>query len=222
MNADQNFELFETMYATRDSGVRHVHRHLERLQASAKHFAFEFNQAMFHNLLRESCGEMSSSAPYRVRLLLRKNGELECSSTPLLPLSSGIVRVLLAFDWNLSQRYSSDDLLRHKTTSREYSDAGWRKAEAHGAFDMLFFNERSELTEGGRSNIFVKLDSHWFTPTLSSGLLPGVMRAVILEDPTWNATERVLTWDDLMGAEDLVVCNALRGAIKAVVERGNS
>ena len=80
---------------------------------------------------------------------------------------------------------------------------------------MLFFNERDELTEGGRSNVFVQLDGRWLTPPLSCGLLPGVQRAAMLADPAWNARESVITRAMLAGAQQIVVCNALRGAMTA-------
>jgi para-aminobenzoate synthetase/4-amino-4-deoxychorismate lyase len=80
---------------------------------------------------------------------------------------------------------------------------------------MLFHNDRGELTEGGRSNVFLLLDGAWLTPPLDAGVLPGVMRSVLLEDPAWAAREARLTVDDLMRAQQLVVCNALRGAMPA-------
>jgi para-aminobenzoate synthetase/4-amino-4-deoxychorismate lyase len=107
--------------------------------------------------------------------------------------------------------------LRHKTTLRARYDAAWRAAEAEGAFDMLFFNAEGELTEGGRSNVFVKLQGRWYTPPLACGVLPGVMRSVLLDDPAWNASERRLSRDDLLAAEALVLCNALRGALPATL-----
>jgi para-aminobenzoate synthetase/4-amino-4-deoxychorismate lyase len=73
------------------------------------------------------------------------------------------------------------------------------------------------LTEGGRSNVFVRVGACWFTPPLSSGLLPGVMRGVLLDAPAWNASERVITRDMLERADDIVVCNALRGPLRAVL-----
>jgi para-aminobenzoate synthetase/4-amino-4-deoxychorismate lyase len=90
-------------------------------------------------------------------------------------------------------------------------------AEAAGAFDTLFFNERGELTEGGRSNVFVKLNGQWMTPPLSDGVLPGVMRARLLEDANWNAIEHTITRADLRNAEAVCVCNALRGVLQAEV-----
>jgi para-aminobenzoate synthetase/4-amino-4-deoxychorismate lyase len=65
--------------------------------------------------------------------------------------------------------------------------------------------------------VFVKLEGRWYTPPLASGLLPGVMRAAMLDDPAWNAAERVISREMLAQAEDIVVCNALRGALRAVL-----
>ncbi|HTI17380.1 MAG TPA: bifunctional anthranilate synthase component I family protein/class IV aminotransferase [Trinickia sp.] len=125
------------------------------------------------------------------------------------------VGVLLAPEHGFAPTRSGDFLLNHKTTHRADYDRGWREAEARGGFDMLFFNDRGELTEGGRSNVFVRLDGQWWTPPLESGLLPGVMRQVLLEDTMFAARERVLTLADVRCAEALVVCNALRGALPA-------
>ena len=43
------------------------------------------------------------------------------------------------------------------------------------------------------------------------------MRGVLLDDPAWNAREAPLTLDDLRRADRIVLCNALRGAIGAVL-----
>jgi para-aminobenzoate synthetase/4-amino-4-deoxychorismate lyase len=81
----------------------------------------------------------------------------------------------------------------------------------------LFFNERGELTEGGRSNVLVKIDGRWLTPPLSCGLLPGIMRAVLLDDPQWQIEQAVITRAMLQQAEAIMVCNALRGVMPAVL-----
>jgi len=121
--------------------------------------------------------------------------------------------LVLAQDLGLAATDAGDALLGLKTTRRAHYDAGWQRAEQLGAFDALFVNTRGELTEGGRSNVFVKLAGRWWTPPLASGVLPGVMRAMLLADPQWSAEERRLTLDDLKGAEAVMVCNALRGAL---------
>jgi para-aminobenzoate synthetase/4-amino-4-deoxychorismate lyase len=153
---------------------------------------------------------------HRLRLSLDAQGALALASAPLSPLTEP-VRVVLAE----STTQSSDVFLRHKTSVRSRYDAAWRAAEAQGAFDALFFNERGELTEGGRSNVFVRLDGRWYTPPLSCGLLPGVMRTIMLGAPAWAARERVITREMLEKAEGIVVCNALRGPLLALLERGH-
>ena len=217
-DADPGFELFETMYATREGGVRHLARHLARLAASAAWLGFRFDEAQLPELrerIETQCAALSAGTPHRVRLALAKSGAVQISAALLTPLADSVVGVLLAPDHGFAATEASDVLLHHKTTRRAEYDRGWRNAEALGAFDTLFFNERGELTEGGRSNVFVKLAGRWWTPPLSSGVLPGVMRAVLLEDAQPGAQERVLTRRDVLNAEALLVCNALRGALPA-------
>ena len=84
-----------------------------------------------------------------------------------------------------------------------------------GAFDSLFFAADGRLVEGGRTSVFLQLDGRWYTPPVSDGALPGVMRACLLEDDMYRATERSLTSVDLQRAEAIVVTNALRGALTA-------
>ncbi|CAE6781270.1 Isochorismate synthase MenF [Paraburkholderia aspalathi] len=216
--AEPGFELFETMYATREEGVRHLSRHLARLSASAATLGFKLDDENdIRAQIAEKCAALPMQTPHRMRLALSKDGTLQITTVVLTPLVDATVGVLLGPDHNFPTMDANDPLLRHKTTRRAEYDRGWREAESKGAFDTLFFNERGELTEGGRSNVFVKLAGWWWTPPLESGVLPGIMRGVLLEDTDLRAAERVLTRVDVQNAEALLVCNALRGAAKARV-----
>jgi para-aminobenzoate synthetase/4-amino-4-deoxychorismate lyase len=113
-------------------------------------------------------------------------------------------------------------LSAYKTTLRRHYDAGVQAAERAGAFDSLFFTADGRLVEGGRSSVFVQLDGHWWTPPLADGALPGVMRGLLLDDPAWAARERSLWRADLRRAQALVVCNALRGPLRARLGEGVS
>ena len=77
-------------------------------------------------------------------------------------------------------------------------------------FDRIFVNERGELAEGARSNVFVERGGVLLTPTLESGALPGVLRAELLA--SGRAREAVLYPADLGG--EFWLGNALRGLIK--------
>ncbi|MGY6176149.1 aminodeoxychorismate synthase component I [Paraburkholderia strydomiana] len=218
--AEPGFELFETMYATREEGVRHVSRHLARLSASAATLGFQFDAASIRAQTAERCASLPAATPHRMRVALGKSGATQITAAVLVPLADSTVNVLLATDHDFGLTQAGDPLLRHKTTHRAQYDRGWREAEAKGAFDTLFFNERGELTEGGRSNVFVKLAGRWWTPPLASGVLPGVMRSILLEDDAnLQAAEKVLTEADVLNAEALLICNALRGALPARIVR---
>jgi para-aminobenzoate synthetase/4-amino-4-deoxychorismate lyase len=207
-----DFEIFETLRAARDAGCVHLERHLARMEKSAGYFGFAFDRATAVARLADACAGMADGGAYRVRLALRQDGALSVQAAPLAALAEPVT-LLLADDATCAD----DVFLRHKTSVRTRYDAAWRDAEAQGAFDTLFFNERGELTEGGRCNVFVRLDGHWYTPPLACGVLPGVMRSVLLDDPSWAASERVITRAMLMAAQEIVACNALRGPLRATL-----
>ena len=216
-----SFEIFETMYVTPTEGVRHRARHLQRMAASARYFGFAWDDKAANAYLDAACAMLADEAQhglapvaaFRLRLALAQSGAFTVQHAPLAPLQQP-VRLLLAPDTT----EAGDLFLRHKTSVRTRYDNAWRDAEAQGAFDTLFFNQRGELTEGGRSSVFVKVNGKWLTPALHCGVLPGVMRGVLLDDPAWQAGEAVITREMLARAEELMVCNALRGALRATLE----
>jgi len=206
------FDIFETIRASRDHGCRHLEPHLDRLAASCAYFGFAFDRGAAHAALVDASLALPDDALYRMRLAIAHSGDVTLTSGVLAPLHEPVT-LLLADD----ATHSGDIFLRHKTSIRNRYDTAWKAAEAQGAFDALFFNERGELTEGGRSSVFVRFGVAWVTPPLSSGVLPGVMRRVLLEAPAWNASEGVITREMLERADDIVVCNALRGPLRAVL-----
>ncbi|KWA05193.1 chorismate-binding protein [Burkholderia territorii] len=217
-DADPGFQLFETTAATRADGIRNLERHLARLRRSADAFGFRLDADALRREIDARCAALDGDGPYRMKLALAKDGAVDITAAPLKPLPAGPVGVMLASAHGFAPTRTDDALLVHKTTRRAEYDRAWQAAEALGGFDMLFVNERGEVTEGGRSNLFVKLDGRWVTPPLSSGVLPGVMRGVLLDDRTFGAEERIVTLDDLARADALLLTNALRGALDAVLK----
>jgi para-aminobenzoate synthetase/4-amino-4-deoxychorismate lyase len=206
------FELFETMHASKAGGCRHLARHLQRLQKSARFFGFEYDQTAITEALQGFCEDLPPQGAFRLRLALQADGRWSLQSGPLQDLPSA-VKLLIA-----PHACSSEPLfLAHKTTLRAHYDQAWQAAEQQGAFDMLFFNQDGFLTEGGRSNLFIRLNGRWFTPPLTDGVLPGIMRAVLLDDTQMQACERQLTLADLYEAEQVVLCNSLRGIMQAEI-----
>lgn len=204
--------LFETMRAHRDLGIAHLERHIARLTASAQVLGYPLDTSAARETLARACAALAPETYHRLRLELGQNGDLDLTCGPLSDIETP-VGLLLAPD----PMSSNNTWLQHKTTDRARYDQAWRQAEQHGAFDMLFFNERDELTEGARSNVFVKLNGRWYTPPIQAGALPGVMRAVLLEDTSLGASVRTIAREDLLNAQDILVCNALRGVLPACI-----
>lgn len=208
---EPGFSLFETLYATREAGIRHLERHLARLGLSANCLGFRLGFADLRQALAALVATLVAGIPYRLKLILHKNGSYDLDTARLEELPPGPLGLLVApapFD-------AADPLLAHKTTRRAAYDRAIAEAVRLGAFDTLFYNQTGLVTEGGRSNIFLKLDGAWVTPPLSAGVLPGVMRGVLLDDPAWAAREAPVTLADLDRAEAIRVCNALRGVREA-------
>jgi para-aminobenzoate synthetase / 4-amino-4-deoxychorismate lyase len=208
---ESGFALIETMHLEARV-VRHIERHLARLTASAKALGFAPAQCDIEELIAQTVAGFSRSAsPQRLRLLRFPDGTVKLSSAPLEALADEpfVTLASTAFE-------TSAWPLAHKTTVRAPYDAALKRAQSVGAFDELQFNERGELTEGARSNVFVRLpgSGEWLTPALHCGVLPGVMRGVLLDDPTFCAREAVITLDDVAHADEIALSNALRGLVR--------
>jgi para-aminobenzoate synthetase/4-amino-4-deoxychorismate lyase len=106
---------------------------------------------------------------------------------------------------------AGDWRLRHKTSDREFYDAGLRAARAAGADEALFLRDDGLVTEGCITNLFVERDGRLLTPPARLGLLPGVLRRSLLE--SGQAVEAELTLDHLK--DGFLIGNALRGLVAA-------
>ncbi|MEY3224777.1 MAG: hypothetical protein RL565_967, partial [Pseudomonadota bacterium] len=209
--------LFETILV-REGKAQHLQLHLGRLSDSALALGIPHSMTDISKLIESACENISSDTDYRLRLDLDHSGKPSYRISPISPLANS-VKIYWASDI-LPDRgnatlHSGNVLLRHKVSSRDIYDRTWKLAEEHGGFDALFVNEQGFVTEGGRSSIFIKSGDRWLTPPVTAGLLPGVMRSIILNDPKWNAHEANLTIDDVRNAKEIMLSNALRGHIPA-------
>ena len=215
----QRFELIETMLWQPDTGFWLLEEHLQRLLTSARHFHFTIDEQQLRLELDDLAASLDSSHCWRVRLLVDREGGLSLSkmvcAAPLatsLPEAAGLeaeTMVGLA-----CQRLSSQELFRyHKTTQRQHLDQAWQEAQDRGCLDLLFANERHELTEGAITNLFVRLGDTFYTPPVDCGLLPGVLRGHLLATENGLLQEKVLTLADLRQADVILLGNSVRGLL---------
>lgn len=202
----RDFALIETMRWTRRSGLFRLDLHLRRLGASAEYFGFAFDQTRCLQLLEQETARLGEDAV--LRLTLEQNGQVEVGRRSLP--RSGPCRIRLA----QASVQSSHPLLFHKTTRREIYDQAVR--EVGDGFEPLLCNERGEVTEAAIANVVVDLGSGLLTPALECGLLPGIMRAHLLE--TGRIREGVVCVDDLRRARGIWLISAVRGWRPALLD----
>lgn len=69
----------------------------------------------------------------------------------------------------------------NKTTSRADSYIAYKEALDSGFNDALYINEKNELIECTRANIFLVMEDKIITPELGTGILSGVTRTIVLD-----------------------------------------
>ena len=97
-----------------------------------------------------------------------------------------------------------------KTLSWAHNLTLFENAQRAGFADALLLNERGEVSECTSANIFAVRDGVTLTPPLASGPLPGVTRAVMLEELNEPVEDQVLHPDDLYAADEIFITSSTR------------
>ncbi len=199
-------QLLETMLYVPGEGVWLLEEHLARLRSSAAILDYELDETQ----LRSRVAGIEDDRFLRIRLLLSSTGEAELQTAVLgkkdTRNASGRWRIARAARPVLSR----DATLRHKTTARGvYARA---RAGRDDVDDVLLWNERDEITESTIANVAIERDGELVTPPLSSGLLPGTLRAHLLAKG--DVVEGVVSKEEVRERR-LWLLNSVRGWIAA-------
>ena len=199
--APPDFALLETMRW--EGGVALLDRHLARLRRSADYFEVPFDEAAVRGRLEEVESELVPGEAHRLRLTLDRHGDVHIDAGPLdaTPFRRAVIYPEPADP--------SDPFQRHKTTHRPFYERALQWARERGFDEAILVNERGEVVEGTRTNVFLRRGGRLVTPPLSVGGLGGVYRAHLLA--TEGAAEEVLTVADLHAADAVYLSNAVRG-----------
>lgn len=208
-----DFSIFETL-RVENRQCALLNRHLCRLKAAAQALNLPLPDGC-ENQIKQYIAHLPDGS-FRVKALLASDG-ISLSRAVLNHLADK-QRVIISPTVLSAQNY----LRRFKTTHRTLFDQAWQTAETQGAFDSLFFNSDGILLEGGRSNVFVKYQGQWLTPSLDLDILNGIMRQAVLDEPqkylqTNQVIETHITQKTLQEAEEIRLSNALRGVFAAAL-----
>jgi para-aminobenzoate synthetase/4-amino-4-deoxychorismate lyase len=145
--------------------------------------------------------------PKKIKLSLTKWGKIKVDLSDI-PKSAKNISVIIS-----QSKIDSTDKFRYfKTTNRKLYDDEYALYNSKGFYEVLYLNEKDEIAEGSRTNIFLRKDNTWFTPNLESGALPGIYRKYFIGNNS-EVSEKIIKVDDLLSADEVLLTNALRGEV---------
>lgn len=208
------FYLIETILLE-NGEYTFLKEHLERLEKTSNFFLFRYDKESIKEKLLDTVKKYPDGK-YKVRINLYKYGHLKIDVEPIEYEEKEYFKVLLY----PKKIFSKNREFNFKTSIRDMYNEGYEYAKSKGYDEVIFMNNKDQITEGSFTNIFYKKDDNWYTPALECGLLNGIYRKYWLEN---GAQEKITTLDDLLNADEIVLTNSVRGKIKAklFVEENN-
>ena len=181
--------VFETLVA-REGVPFAFRRHYERLCRSAAAMRLDgptagdlrpaVEEVLLANGLMKSIGRVRITVTGGPAALGSERGAAPPSvivaATPVAPMPESAQVVTVPYTRN-----ESGALVGLKSTSYGENVVALAYAKERGADEAIFGNTRGDLCEGTGSNVFLVVDGGVITPSLESGCLAGVTRALVIE-----------------------------------------
>lgn len=121
-------------------------------------------------------------------------------------------------------RHAGNEFAGIKYTSWAQNLTWYERAHEQGWDEVVLLNERDEVAECTSANIFIAKDRVVYTPPLDSGCLPGVTRAVLLEEVRpasgLEIHEKTLRLKDLESADEVFITSTTRELLPVVEIEG--
>lgn len=131
----------------------------------------------------------------------------ECMPPTDKPLAALIVKTRKN-EYSITSRIKSLSYLDNILAKKEAVNAGYDEA--------ILLNTAGNIADGATSNIFIVKNKQIITPPISDGSLPGVIRAILLEElkGVFSFSEKTITPGELIEADEIFLTNALIGVKK--------
>lgn len=208
-------------------------RHCSRMRQDAErlHVPFAISSTeLQRSLLKLADANNATDATLRVAIVRNHGGIWE---------SPGIERDadVIAFTADLTNwgagvklgympnaRFAASPFSGTKITSWAQNLTWYEEAHERGFDEYILLNEHGEVSECTSANIFVVEGNHVWTPPLaSSGCLPGVTRALLLEEiqaAGLTISERELTPSDLEASDQVFITSTTRDLLPVLEIEG--
>jgi branched-chain amino acid aminotransferase len=217
--------LFET-FRTWNGHPTLLDRHLERIRRSARELDLSLDNdhvpgdRAISDLIEANRESLAPGQDVRLRLTLSGGMETSPPSLSLLWLTAKPLppptRISGAVITLSMQMATDDPLTRHKTLNYWRKRIALAQASQAGSDDVLSLTPDGLICETCRANLFLVEGRRLITPSLDGPLLPGVMRAVVLERARRlgiDVEERPVPLERVSTTNEAFLTNSLRGML---------
>ncbi|GAC1468428.1 MAG: aminotransferase class IV [Isosphaeraceae bacterium] len=225
---DRTFEhglgLFETLRTWRRRAPL-LDRHLARMRRSASELGLPFETLRIPDASSVAALLDAEPGPDDVVLRITLSGGLSATMggtlwMRTLPLPKPARPEGMAVEIGSWTR-PGDSLARHKTLNYWSRRRAFESAGARGFDEILQGFDSTghrKVLEGSRTNLFCVRGSTLFTPSTRCPIVPGIMRALVIEQmKTVDGLDLRevdgFHWEDLRGAEEVFLTNSVRGIV---------
>ena len=185
-----------------------LEQHLTRLREASRYFAYPFNEPKLLNKLQEQLAHVDPSLDYRCRIALQRNGTIQLTITELTDLPASYLQAQLT-----EQKLDlATPFTYFKTSQRDHL--------GQSDHEQIFHLPDGSLLETTIGNLVLEIEGQLYTPPAHLPLLDGIYRRHLLE--TQQVEEKLLTLNDLIDADRIYACNALRGLYELDFQRKDS
>ena len=185
-----------------------LEQHLTRLREASRYFAYPYDEPKLLKELQEELARLESNLDYRCRIALQKNGAFQLAITELTDLPASYLQAQLT-----EQKLDlATPFTYFKTSQRDHL--------SQSNHEQIFHLPDGSLLETTIGNLVLEIEGQLYTPPAHLPLLDGIYRRHLLE--TQQVEEKLLTLNDLIDADRIYACNALRGLYELDFQRKDS
>ncbi|MFD1704204.1 aminotransferase class IV [Methylopila henanensis] len=208
-------------------------RHLDRLEAAAAEIRLPVDRAFCESEALALAASADGDCVIRLtvtrgagaRGLAIPDGGEPTVIAAASPYPKGALNAPIRLATVSVRRNPTSFAARAKTLSYLDSVLAFDAARRAGADDALMLNVSGRVACTAMANLFAAFDGTIVTPPVSEGVLPGVIRALVLEvcaSLGLAAEERPLAVDDLFGADAVFATNSVRLVMPATALDGRA
>jgi branched-chain amino acid aminotransferase len=208
-NWPDGFGVFETI-KTVDGIPYALNRHMRRALDAGSRVGVDIPK---EDRVREAINHLLTEVDLpigRLRLLFKQDGTFIATHDPYVEITHNLklctysIRIDIAGVPSKTFPYTSRlEILR--------------QVQAQGCDEAIVINSEHEVCEGAVSNLIFYSDGNWITPPIVQGVLPGVMRALVVENLPVKV--RKIDTNDLSHVQAAIVISSLKlGAPVATID----